>query len=83
MDSIKLIVMTPQQTLIDASVSAVCLPGVEGRFEVLHNHAPLITALSAGVMWYQSDAEGRKELEIESGFVEVLENKVTVCAETK
>lgn len=80
---IKLIVMTPQQTLMDASVSSVSLPGVCGMFEVLRGHAPLITALAAGVVGYK-DGNGEKHgIDIASGFVEVLEDKVTVCAETK
>jgi F-type H+-transporting ATPase subunit epsilon len=61
-------------------VSKVSLPGTLGRFMVLKNHAPLISSLEEGRIIYVSDnVEGN--VDIASGFVEIADNKVTVCAE--
>lgn len=80
---VRLIVMTPQETLLDVAAQAVELPGVCGLFEVLAGHAPLITALKEGAVEYKDGNGVWRKVGIASGFVEVLDNKVTVCAETK
>ena len=56
------------------------MPGIAGNFEVLKDHAPLITALDAGVIRYGLPGE-EKKLAIKSGFVEVRDNYVTICVE--
>lgn len=79
-DRMTLTVLTPEQTLLEVSVSKVSLPAVKGRFMVLYNHAPLISSLEAGdVIYVSAGVEGR--VSILYGFVEVNENKITVCAE--
>ena len=72
--------MTPEKTLVEKAVSKVSLPGSRSAFMVLRNHAPLITSLEKGEVKYDSEGvEGR--VAIASGFVEVKDNTVTVCAE--
>ena len=79
-DSISLTILTPEKTLLDIMVSKVELPGAKGRFMVLKNHIPLISALVEGSVAYESDGkEGR--VEIRNGFAEINANKVIVCAE--
>ena len=77
---IRLVVLTPQKTLLEAYVDKVTLPASKGQFMVLYNHAPVITSLEDGYIVY---ADGRKQerIEILGGFAEVDENVVTVCAE--
>ena len=75
---ITLKIITPQKELLSAQVSLVELPGAQGRFEVLQNHAPLISSLTAGKIRYVKGGE-ENEIEIQSGFVEVRNNVVTVC----
>lgn len=78
--SMMLSVLTPEKTLLEAEVSKVELPGSKGRFMVLGNHAPIISSLTEGDVVYVSEGvEGR--ISILSGFVEVNENRITVCAE--
>lgn len=80
MDVIRLHIVSPERTLVEANVSCVTLPGVVSPFQVLKDHAPLLTALDAGVVKYVS--EGREqELQIRSGFVEVGNNEVKVAVE--
>ena len=72
--------MTPEKILVEKAVSKVSLPGSRSAFMVLRNHAPLITSLEKGQVKFVS--EGTEEsISIVSGFVEVNENVVTVCAE--
>lgn len=72
--------MTPEKTLVEKAVSKVSLPGSRSAFMVLRNHAPLITSLEKGDVKYDSEGvEG--SVAIASGFVEVKDNTVTVCAE--
>jgi len=80
MDCITLHIVSPEGTLVQQAVSAVTLPGTVGPFEVLKDHAALISSLEKGDIVYVS--EGREErLPIASGFVEVLHNHVDVCVE--
>ena len=80
MDVIALHIVSPERTLVDQVVSAVTLPGTLAPFEVLKDHAALISSLDRGDIVYVS--EGREErLPIVSGFVEVHDNQVNACVE--
>jgi len=80
MAGIKLQILSPEAILVEEEVDRVFLPGIVCPFEVLKDHAPMVTALSKGKIRYGS-AEELKELEISSGFVEVKDNAVSVCVE--
>lgn len=73
-------VISPERTLVHAAVEAVELPGAKGRFEVLLDHAPLISSLEKGVIAYRN-GEGTDKVAISSGFVEVNDNHVVACVE--
>lgn len=73
-------VISPERTLVHAAVEAVELPGTKGRFEVLLDHAPLISSLEKGVIAYRN-GEGTDKVAIFSGFVEVNDNHVVACVE--
>ena len=73
-------ILTPEKKLYSGEATLVQLPGVDGSFEILNNHAPIISALKEGVVRFKT-AEGEKRIKISSGFVECLHNKVIVCAE--
>ncbi len=80
MDPMQLHILSPEGTLADVAVSAVTLPGSQAPFEVLPDHAPLISSLEKGDIVYVS--EGRENrVAIASGFVEVAANRIDVCAE--
>lgn len=76
----RLVIMTPEKVLFDKEVSKVSLPGTKGRFMVLWNHAPVISSLGHGRIVFMCDGI-EESVEIESGFAEVLSNRITVCAE--
>lgn len=75
---ITLKILSPEKEVLSEQVSLVELPGTQGRFEVLKDHAPLISTIEAGVIRYVQ-GEGRHEVECTAGFVEVRDNVVTVC----
>ncbi len=77
---ISLKIVSPMETLIDTKVSIVTLPGRKGAFQVLKDHAPLLSSLSKGSIVYV-DAEGEHTVDILSGFVEVLDNEVFAAVE--
>jgi F-type H+-transporting ATPase subunit epsilon len=73
-------VISPERTLVHASVDSVELPGSKGRFEVLRDHAALISSLEKGQVTYRV-GEKTESLGISSGFVEVNDNHVVACVE--
>jgi F-type H+-transporting ATPase subunit epsilon len=74
-------VLTPERKLYSGEVYGVQLPGIDGSFEVLDRHAPLIAALGKGKMKVLKDKTSSEFYTIEGGFVEVLRNKATVLVE--
>ena len=77
---IELKVLSPERELLSCRVEQVELPGMLGRFVVLQDHAPIISALVEGVIRYRIDGEDRT-LPVRSGFARVKDNVVTVCVE--
>ncbi|MEM1136926.1 MAG: F0F1 ATP synthase subunit epsilon [Bacteroidota bacterium] len=72
--------ITPDKKAFEGEVIGVKMPGVKGSFEVLNNHAPIISNLEKGELRV-TDNGGEKFFEIENGIVEVLNNKVIVLTE--
>lgn len=74
-------ILTPNGSVFNGTVTGIKLPGTEGNFEVLHNHASLMSGLEVGVITIKNDAKVDL-IAISGGFVEVNSNKVTVLAES-
>jgi F-type H+-transporting ATPase subunit epsilon len=74
-------ILTPEKKLYSGEVYGVQMPGISGSFEVLEKHAPLVSALKAGKLKVLKDKQHTSSYEIQGGFVEVLNNKVTVLVE--
>jgi F-type H+-transporting ATPase subunit epsilon len=74
-------ILTPLGKTFSGEVYGVQMPGLTGSFEVLNNHAPLVSGLKAGKLKILLEKNKQTYFEIESGFVEVLNNKVTVMVE--
>ena len=75
-------VATPERLLVDQQVTTAELPGKNGYMGVLAGHAPLLSALGAGVVSFEGGASGRQVLAIDGGFVEIFENHVRVLADS-
>ena len=78
----KLNVLSPEGTVYEGEVNSVSLPGTEGPFTVLRDHASLIAALREGMIGYVTEEKGGKgegRISVKSGFVVVNRNVVTLC----
>ena len=76
----KLTIVTPEKTSYDGEAISVAVPGTKGAFEVLDNHAPIISSLQSGIITVKT-ADGVQEFTVRSGFIEVARNSVSICAE--
>jgi F-type H+-transporting ATPase subunit epsilon len=74
-------IITPDSTLFSGEVQLVQLPGLDGLFEILNNHAPMIAALGKGRIKLQKSDGKDHFIEINGGVLEVMQNKVLVLAE--
>jgi F-type H+-transporting ATPase subunit epsilon len=74
-------ILTPEKKIFSGEVYGVQLPGITGLFEVLDKHAQLVSALSKGKLKILKDKSATSLFTIQSGFVEVLNNKTTVLVE--
>jgi F-type H+-transporting ATPase subunit epsilon len=73
-------ILTPEHNLFSGEIEYVKLPGAGGSFEVLKNHAPLISALGEGKVIIRGEG-GLQEFHIRNGIVEVLNNRISVLTE--
>lgn len=77
----KLEITTPDTTLFSGEVQLVQLPGIDGSFEVLNNHASIISALKQGKVKIKTEEGTTEYIEINGGIIEVLKNKILILAE--
>lgn len=75
-------IITPDKKIFEGEVESATFPGTKGSFQVLTNHAPLISTLAQGKITYVRKPEGIHHLQVDGGVVEVLNNKITVLAES-
>ena len=75
-------ILTPERKIFSGEVYGVQMPGISGSFEVLEKHAPLVSALKPGRIKVLKDKQNHfAYFEIQGGFVEVIDNKVSVLVE--
>ena len=74
-------IITPDKQIYSGEVTSVSVPGSAGRFQMLDNHAPIISTLLNGKVKVK-DKEGVKEFDVKGGVVENLKNKVVILAES-
>jgi len=78
MKLLKLEIVTPKGTIYDGEAKQVTLPGSEGEFGVLPEHASLVSLLDGGVIDIQTADNKNIMVAIKSGYVKISENK-TLC----
>ena len=74
-------IVTPDTTIYSGTASLVQLPGVDGLFEILNLHAPLISVLKAGKIKVIDDKNETYFFDIKGGVVEVIKNRLLILAE--
>ena len=76
----KLVVLSPEKELLNCEVTAVEVPGKKGRFMVWPGHAPILSSLQKGIIRYDPEGSAaREQLPVSGGFVEVINDEITVC----
>ncbi|HPI80948.1 MAG: ATP synthase F1 subunit epsilon [Cyclobacteriaceae bacterium] len=73
-------IITPEQKVFEGEVHIATFPGTDGSFQVLNNHAPLVSLLKEGDVVYKSK-EATSQVRITGGVVEVMDNKVILLAD--
>ncbi len=74
----KATIISPEKTLFDGDIHLIQVPGTKGSFEVLENHAPIISTLEKGQIRVITKEGEELYFDIESGFIEVKDNIVNV-----
>ena len=77
---LQLKIVSPEKVEYDGAAERILVPGTMGQFEILNDHAPIISTLQKGTVDYVN-REGKTSLEIQGGFVEVQKNQVSLCVE--
>jgi F-type H+-transporting ATPase subunit epsilon len=73
-------ILTPEKKLFEGDVTAATFPGADGSFQILDNHAPLVSLLKDGVVEYKTKGSAQS-IKITGGVVEVLKNKAILLAD--
>ena len=77
----RLEILTPEETLFDNEVLSVQVPGKSGKFEMLNNHMPIVSSLKTGIIKITNTDNQKQEVKINSGVIEMKENKIIILAE--
>ena len=88
-------IVTPEASLVSGEVESVSVPGTDGEFQMVSNHAAIVSSLQKGKVLFKGDPtfadgfqdkfnkekDGRWSLEINSGTIEMQENKAIILAD--
>ena len=74
-------ILSPEKKVFSGEADIITCPGLDGSFQLKNNHAPLISALKKGALIVKSE-KGENTFSISGGFVEMLNNKVSVLVES-
>jgi F-type H+-transporting ATPase subunit epsilon len=75
-------IVVPEEEVFNGPAESLRAPGTEGSFQVLTGHAPMIAAIETGPLFVEPEGSSRIAFATSGGFVEVLDDEVTVLAET-
>lgn len=76
----KLEIISPEGKIFSGEVNEVSFPGIQGRFDVLPHHAPMISALNKGIIEYFTEGKVH-QLSVNGGFIEINNDIISVCIE--
>ena len=76
-----LIVLTPEKEIFKGEINSVKVPGTTGQFEILKDHAPIVSSLSTGPVRIIGSNGDKTVFNIAKGFIEVLGNEVSLLVQ--
>ena len=74
-------IITPEKQVFTGEVTSIKFPGISGEFEVLNNHAPIISTLTSGVIRVITSENNTENFDINGGVIEMQNNKIIVLAD--
>lgn len=74
-------IVTPEEKVFEGEVVMATFPGSDGSFQLLNNHAAMVSTLGKGDIFYRTDKKEEVRMLVEGGVVEVMNNKVNVLVE--
>jgi F-type H+-transporting ATPase subunit epsilon len=74
-------ILTPDREVFKGEINSVKVPGTDGQFQILKNHAPVVSSLSKGEVTITKTEGGKMKFTIEKGFIEVLNNEVSLLVQ--
>ncbi len=74
-------IITPEKQVFSGEVTSVQFPGINGGFEILNNHAPIISTLGKGEIRIITSDKNTKKFDINGGVIEMQNNKIIVLAD--
>lgn len=74
-----LTISSPEKKLFDGEIKVITLPGSAGSFNILPNHAPIVSSLKKGVVKYVLPDGSEHKVDIQGGFIELSNGVLTVC----
>jgi F-type H+-transporting ATPase subunit epsilon len=75
-------ILTPQKKVYSGEIKLLKVPGSQGSFEILRNHAPIISTLDKGLIKIITPDDETLQFSIDSGVIQAMNNKITVLAES-
>ena len=76
----KLQILTPDKIVFDGEVESLLVPGAAGPFEILKDHAPILSSLVPGELRFRKD-RAESHFNVSGGFLEFHANQAVVLAE--
>lgn len=73
--------LTPEGSRFEGQVVSVRVPGSNGDFQMLYNHAPIVSSLGIGKISIRQEGEKELNFAVSGGFVEMSNNQLTILAE--
>ena len=74
-------IITPEKEVFNGEVTSVKFPGTDGGFEILNNHAPIISTLEKGEIRIITNDKNTEKFDINGGVIEMQKNKIIVLAD--
>lgn len=78
----KIEIITPDKKIFEGEIKSVRVPGKKGSFQVLNDHAPIISTLESGLIRMVDQANNEVTYEISGGVIEVKANKIILLADS-
>jgi F-type H+-transporting ATPase subunit epsilon len=75
-------IITPQKVAYSGAAASVTVPGAQSPFQILFNHAPIVSSLEAGIVKIEDEKSVKTYYATSGGFVEVRKNQVAVLVES-